>query len=61
MVLPAFETAAKVGLEEGRVLAQGAIERGKTGLGSLLSSGQLQGFASVVYPKGHACTNFVKW
>ena len=61
VVLPAFETPAKVPLEEGRRVAQKAVEAGKQGLAPLISSGKLQGFASVVYPKGHACTDYTKW
>ena len=61
VVLPAFETPSKVSLEEGRGVALKAVEAGKQGLAPLISSGKLQGFASIVYPKGHACTDYNKW
>ena len=60
-VMPAFETPGKMALEEGRALVEVAVKGGKAALAPLISSGKLQGFAAVIYPRGHACTDFVKW
>lgn len=60
-VMPAFETPSKADLEAGRALVEAAVRGDKAALAPLISSGKLQGFASVIYPRGHACTDFVKW
>lgn len=38
-----------------------SLTGGKASLGPLISSRKLQPFASVFYPKGHACTDFKRW
>ena len=60
-ILPAYETPKLSDLREGIELVDEAVLGPKGDLGGLIASGKIQGFASVFYPKGHACTDFKRW
>jgi hypothetical protein len=60
-ILPAYETSKLLDLKEGIELVEDAVRGPKAELGGLIAGGKIQSFASVFYPKGHACTDFKKW
>ncbi|GAX72606.1 hypothetical protein CEUSTIGMA_g62.t1 [Chlamydomonas eustigma] len=61
IILPAFETIPKLTLEHGLIVAQQAAAGGKAAIVDLVDKLQAITFASTVYAKGHACTDFKKW
>ncbi|GFR39664.1 hypothetical protein Agub_g135, partial [Astrephomene gubernaculifera] len=60
-VLPAWETHKRLGLEEGRRVADRAIRGDKATLRQLESESALHFFAKTAYARGHSATNFTRW
>ncbi|PNH01920.1 Glycosyltransferase-like protein LARGE2 [Tetrabaena socialis] len=60
-ILPAWETHKRLGVADGTVAAEQAIQGDKANLRRLVDSQHLHYFAKAAYSRGHAATNFSRW